>query len=371
MPQGLPICLKPNLLTDTVALIREAEDYLQSGPARCRSSIDSIRWFLEPRSIRAILRFRSMARVALVETTVPAPWTDMLRTSAHRAISATCGASMNCAQQSAILHGGYANGTGATTGNTVYDFSNSQTSDGTNVGTTGNGLASALLSYPSQVSSSDQHFNLKYRVYAPYVQDRWKLTPRLSINFGLRLDYFSSPYITDHGLLSEFDPNTGNYAIGSSKPLAECVPAAAPCIPTGSGYTSATGNVGLGVSAANHIAYEAPNNLVPKSGINLGPRLGVAYALTPKTAVRAGFGMVSDVLSGVLQTIQANIGAWPDSSQTNLLYNPTSPTTVPTTTLRIGHQEFRAGASRSIAFPGGQLDVRPEDAQSILRTMEL
>jgi hypothetical protein len=241
---------------------------------------------------------------------------------------------------------GYANGTGATTGNTVYNFINAQTSDGTNVGTTGNGLASALLSFPSQVSSSDQHFNLKYGIYAPYVQDRWKLTPKLTVNFGLRIDYFSSPYITNHGLLSEFDPNTGNYAIGTSTPLAQCVPAAAPCIPTGAAYTAATGNVGLGVSATNHIAYEAPNNLVPKSGVNLGPRFGIAYAVTPGTAVRLGFGMVSDTLSGVLQTIQANIGAWPDSSQTNLLYNPTSPTTVPTTTLET------ATKNSGLALPG-------------------
>lgn len=50
-------------------------------------------------------------------------------------------------------------------------------------------------------------------------------------------------------------------------------------------------------------------------------------------AIRAGFGIVSDTLSGVLQTIQDNIGTWPNSSQTNIVYNPTSPTTVPTTTL--------------------------------------
>lgn len=241
---------------------------------------------------------------------------------------------------------GYANGTGATTGNTVYDFINAQTSDGTNVSTTGNGLASALLSYPSQVSSSDQHFNLKYPVYAPFVQDRWKVSPKLTINFGLRLDYFSSPYITDHGLLTEFDPNTGNYAIASSKPLPQCVPAAAPCIPTGSAYTAERGNVGLGVTAANHIAYESPSSVMPKSGFNFGPRFGIAYALTPKTAVPAGFGMVTDILSGVLQTVQANIGAWPDSSQTNLLYNPTSPTTVPTTTLE------SATKNSGLALPG-------------------
>ncbi len=228
---------------------------------------------------------------------------------------------------------GYANGTGNTTGNTVYSFSDPQTSDGTNVSTTGNGLASALLGYPSQVSSSAQHFNLKYGVYAPYIQDRWSVTPRLTINLGLRVDYFSSPSITDHGLLSEFDPNTGNYTIGTSTPLPQCVPASAPCIPTGAAYTQATGNIGLGVAAANHIAYAPLISLEPTSTAGLGPRIGVAYAATPKLAIRAGFGIVGDTLSGVLQTIQANIGTWPDSSQTNILYNPTSPTTVPTTTL--------------------------------------
>ena len=139
--------------------------------------------------------------------------------------------------------------------------------------TTGNGLASALLGFPSQVSSSAQHFNLKYGVYAPYIQDRWSVTPRLTINLGLRVDYFSSPSITDHGLLSEFDPNTGNYTIGTSTPLPQCVPASAPCIPTGAAYTQATGNVGLGVSAANHIAYAPPlSSLEPKTLFNCSSR---------------------------------------------------------------------------------------------------
>jgi hypothetical protein len=90
---------------------------------------------------------------------------------------------------------GYANGTGATTGNTVYDFWNNQSSNGTDTTDTGNGLASTLLGYPAELSSSVQRFNLKYRVYAPYVQDRWKLLPRLVVNFGLRVDYFREPLL--------------------------------------------------------------------------------------------------------------------------------------------------------------------------------
>jgi hypothetical protein len=255
---------------------------------------------------------------------------------------------------------GYANGTGNTSGNTVYDFSDPQTSDGTNVSTTGNGLASALLGYPSQVSSSAQHFNLKYRVYAPFVQERWQVTPKLTVNFGLRVDYFSSPYITDHGLLSEFDPNTGNYTIASATPLAQCVPASAPCIPTGTGYTQATGDVGLGVSAANHIAYVNPSDLMPHSTAVLGPRLGVAFAVTPKLAVRAGFGIVSDTLSGVLQTIQANIGTWPDSGQSNTVYNPTSPTTVPTTTLDSATKNHGLALPAATPFQSGNWMYDPK-----------
>jgi hypothetical protein len=230
-------------------------------------------------------------------------------------------------------------------GTMSYLFAPQQTSDGVNFTTSGNALASALLSYPSEVSTSAQTFNLKYDVFAPYVQDTWHVTPKLTVNAGFRLDHFASPTLTDGGLLAEFDPNSGNWLIGAPT-LPQCVPAAAPCIPTGAGYAAATGGTGLAVTAANHIAYAPLNQVMPAPDWNAGPRVGVAYEITPKLAVRGGFGVVADTLSGVLQTIQANVGSWPDSSQSNLTYNPTSATTVPTTTVE------QATQNKGLALPG-------------------
>ncbi len=243
---------------------------------------------------------------------------------------------------------GYANGVGVPAsagggGNTVYGFAFNQTSDGTNNTTSGNGLASALLSYPYQVDTTVQHFNLKYQVYSGYIQDSWKPTPKLTVNMGLRLDTFGSPYLTDGGLQSEIDPNTGFWDIGTLAALPQCYPAASPCIPTGANYLAQTGTAGLGISAANHIAQVAESDIMPQSTNNFGPRLGIAYAVSPKLAVRAGFGMVYDTVSGVLQTVQSLVGGWPSNSDAHTVLNATP---VPTTTLEMATQ------NTGIAVPG-------------------
>jgi len=230
-------------------------------------------------------------------------------------------------------------------GTMSYIFAPQQTSDGISTSASGNALASALLSYPSQVSTTAQTYSLQYAVYAPYLQESWHATKKMTVNVGFRLDHFASPTLSNGGFLSEFDPNSGNWLLGASS-LPQCVPAAAPCIPTGSGYMAATGTTGLGVSAANHIAYAPLSQVMPSADWNAGPRIGVAYEITPKLTVRGGFGVVADTLSGILQTIQANVGSWPDSSQSNTTYNPTSATTVPTTTVETATQ------NKGIALPG-------------------
>ena len=84
---------------------------------------------------------------------------------------------------------------------------------GFNVGFTGNPVADMLLGYytgaalfqPAAFSvpgspGNPREFNFLY--VAPYVQDDWKVSSRLTVNLGLRYDYRNTPYETNepHGV---------------------------------------------------------------------------------------------------------------------------------------------------------------------------
>ncbi len=145
---------------------------------------------------------------------------------------------------------------------------------------------------------------LHYVNFEAYVQDDWKITPRLTLNLGVRYSYFPSPADSNNTLLN-FDPNRFN-------------PAQAPIIdPTngqmGAGNDAATYANGLifptgsACSAAQAIGplvtcspYGSRVN--PSSNNNWGPRLGLAYDPfgNGKWAIRAGYGLFYDrTLNGI------------------------------------------------------------------------
>jgi hypothetical protein len=95
-----------------------------------------------------------------------------------------------------------------------------------------------------------------------YLQDDWKATPRLTFNFGLRYDLSSEP-VERHNRFSNFDPFQINP------------------------QTKMPGTL-------LYAGIDIPRNFVRRDYNNVGPRLGIAYALTKdgKTAVRSAFGML-------------------------------------------------------------------------------
>ena len=98
-----------------------------------------------------------------------------------------------------------------------------------------------------------------------YAQDTWKVTRKLTLDYGLRYDY--STYLREqYGRAPEFSATTPNPAAGGRL-----------------GAAIYDGNAGPGRCNCN-IAHNYP--------FAFGPRLGVAYQLDPKTVVRLGFGIV-------------------------------------------------------------------------------
>ena len=152
------------------------------------------------------------------------------------------------------------------------NFNNAETagfhSDGTLNTASGNPYASYLLGLVDSSSAQDsaiQETGGRFRNYALYAQDDWKMSPKLTINIGLRYT-IPKPFVEVHDRWSWFDPKLPNPA--------------------------ADGAPGLMVSAGNGPGSCHCRTNVKTHYLTLAPRVGFAYAVNPKTIVRSSFGIV-------------------------------------------------------------------------------
>ena len=78
---------------------------------------------------------------------------------------------------------------------------------------TGNGLASFLLNVPQSAARRNvDELERPGGVLSAYLQDSWKATPRLSLNYGLRYDYtFMPAYGTSKTIGKNGGPETGDW----------------------------------------------------------------------------------------------------------------------------------------------------------------
>ncbi len=138
--------------------------------------------------------------------------------------------------------------------------------------TQGNSFASLLLGY-GDTDSSLAVFKAvanKSKETSFYFQDDWKLSPKLTVNLGLRYEW-STPYTERHNLL-QFSNFTGDSGIS--------VPIDVP------GLVNSSGNL-----PGTTIFASSDHRNIPVDRNNWAPRLGFAYALSPKTVIRGGAGV--------------------------------------------------------------------------------
>jgi hypothetical protein len=120
-----------------------------------------------------------------------------------------------------------------------------------------NAFASFLLDVPSQVGRDLTVIDPGTRHWGvfSFIHDKWQATPRMTIDLGLRHEYYT-PLIglETKGGLSNYDPATNTLRV--------------------SGYGEIPSNVG-----------------VRKYYKNFAPRTGISYRITDRSVVRAGYGV--------------------------------------------------------------------------------
>jgi len=131
-----------------------------------------------------------------------------------------------------------------------------------------NSFASFLLGTPQESGrislfkqinvpkDQEDEFSIREKSYSAYVRDRWQASSKLTVSYGIRMDYFRFPRRAGTGVEYYNAPNNTMVVCGVGNAPADC-----------------------GITGYR---------------LHFTPRLGVAYRITDSTVVRAGYSMVAD-----------------------------------------------------------------------------
>jgi outer membrane receptor protein involved in Fe transport len=146
------------------------------------------------------------------------------------------------------------------------------------------------LSGLSVIGSGTNSIHNRANDFSAFFQDDWKVTPRLTLNLGLRYDYFGPTTETD-GHFVGFDPSKAT----TSPLLIPGLGADCPAVPSTCGSVVTGGFVQAGNGNLPGIP-KVSDGLVNTNHKNFGPRLGFAYQVTDtgKVVVRGGYGIFYD-----------------------------------------------------------------------------
>jgi hypothetical protein len=136
----------------------------------------------------------------------------------------------------------------------------------------GSGFASFLVGLADGGSIVNLH-NVDYfrPLYSFYAQDDWRMTPRLTLNLGLRYELFTTvkERHDEQGTFDLQDPSRPTIIVPKGQTM-QLTPTLASMI-----TVSPTGSRGL----------------IPVAAHNFAPRIGFAFQLTPGTVLRGGYGI--------------------------------------------------------------------------------
>jgi hypothetical protein len=202
-----------------------------------------------------------------------------------------------------------------------FDFDKDMTSSngGTSSTTDGNSFASFLLGYPSSLSTRESRLsvstplNLFTNYFGGFVQDDWRVSSKLTVNYGLRLEH-------EKGLSEENNAFTVGWDPGMTTALSTVTIPADPVAGTPA-RTVVGGLMYAGVDGNKTYQGNAP-------GVKWSPRVGVVYAFDPKTVIRGGYGVYWAPMNFPIPSTATNnygqVGYSQNTILTSSRSNPTS-----------------------------------------------
>jgi len=202
-------------------------------------------------------------------------------------------------------YSGYTPGNNA--GSFTFDSTYTQrTDDGyqsAGTGAFGSSWAAFMMGIPTTATADT---NASYAVHNPYygfyVQDNWRVNEKLSVNFGLRMEYVLGGTERYNRLIGQFDPTLTLPITAAAQ--AAYAQLASPPIPA-SQFSVLGGATYPGVNGS-------PRSVWNNSLVWL-PRVAAAYQINQKTVIRAGAGIFYDSRSVQNETVLQTGYSWTTS----------------------------------------------------------
>ncbi|MEK7409065.1 MAG: hypothetical protein AAB225_28715, partial [Acidobacteriota bacterium] len=186
-------------------------------------------------------------------------------------------------------------GGGNTSGN--FGFSNAYTRRNddtfTPAGSLGHSWAAFMMGLPNSMTiGATDTFIIMSPYYGWHVQDNWRVTPKLNLNLGLRMEYAQGPTERYNRWLTYFVP-------GTELPVSKAAQAAyaANAVPErpAADFVVRGGPVYAGSGGAPRQSR--------RNELMWLPRLAAAYQLNSRTVIRAGFGLFFDSLNAATESV--------------------------------------------------------------------
>ncbi|MFC6646301.1 carboxypeptidase regulatory-like domain-containing protein [Granulicella cerasi] len=151
-----------------------------------------------------------------------------------------------------------------------------------------NSFASFLLGQAENYQKSVQTFNpepIRWSTFSFYAQDTWQATSKLTINYGVRYEYYPLA-VGDHFGTVRYDPTLRSTVTDSNGTHT-----------VGTVLVGGKGGIGQHAGTSNGWGM-------------IVPRIGISYRANEKTVVRAGFGITTDpdTQRQLLQAYPAQVG---------------------------------------------------------------